>query len=641
MNELPIRFFMKRSLGIFLLLLVFLAACAPGISPTPTAPEETAAAPQDVAPSPTPTEAPVNVLTVCTAALPAGLFPYDGRNPAAKQNLLEWIQLNFAGESPESPALLAAWPTEENGGIALQAVTVQAGELVVDANGDLTILKQGVTVRPSGCRSSECALTWDGTQALALDQMRVIFQLQAGLSWSDGAPLTAEDSVFSFGLASDPSAPGLQWAESRTSSYSAQTESEVLWVGRPGFTTADVGKLFWQPLPAHLFAAEADWYAIASDPIWSAPMPTLGRYQVTEWREDGVRLVESGSASPLDPSGLPYGEVELQVIPDLADAVTALAAGTCDVLDASYHLERNAATLNDIEANADLRVLAEQTSSWMQLVFGIQPAAYDEFYNPLSGNRPDFFGDARTRQALGACLDRGAIQAAVYGGLAELWPSFVSSPNSSLTAEQSLVYDPALGAQLLEAAGWRDHDLDPATPLQAWYIGNIPAGTAFSLDLVVDPSALSQQVAAVVQRSLGECGIEVTPVTLPVDQLYAPGPEGTLFGRRFDLALISWSPSPGLDCSLYESGQMPTEENGWIGTNIAGLAEAAYDAACVDASLALPSEAADALNRAEAQYLSSLPAAPLFSAPKVMAARQEACAAASALWGWPADQVCP
>ena len=632
---------MKRSLSLFLLILVFLAACAPGSSPTPTASEETAAAPQDMAPSPTPTEAPVNVLTVCTAALPAGLFPYDGRNPAAKQNLLELIQLNFAGETPESPALLTAWPTEENGRIALQVVAVQAGELVVDANGELALLKKGVTVRPSGCRSSGCALTWDGTQALSMDQMRVTFQLQTGLSWSDGAPLTAADSVFSFGLASDPSAPGLQWAESRTNSYSAPAGDEVLWVGRPGFTTADIESLFWQPLPAHLFAAEADWYAIANDPIWAAPMPTLGRYQVADWRADGVRLVENGSASPLEAGGLPYGEVDLEVIPELADAVAALAAGTCDVLDASYHLERNAETLTEMEANAGLRIVTEQTPSWMQLVFGIQPAAYDEFYNPLYGDRPDFLGDARTRQALGACLDREAIQAAVYGGLAEFWPSFVSQLDSTLTVEQSLIYDPAWGAQLLEAVGWRDHDLDPATPLQAWYIANIPAGTVFSLKLYVDPSALSQQVAAVVQRSLGECGIEVTPVTLPVDQLYAPGPEGPLFGRQFDLALISWSPSPGLDCSLYGSGQMPTEGNDWIGTNIAGLAEAVYDAACVDASLALPSEAADALNRAEVQYLSSLPAAPLLSAPKAMAVRQEACAAAGALWGWPGDQVCP
>ena len=630
---------MKRSISLFLLILVFLAACAPSATPTPEA--TTAATEEVVAPTPTPSPEPVAVLNVCTAALPAGLFPYDGRNPNIKQALLDWTQPGLSAEASDQPTLLAAWPTEENGGISLQAVEVQTGELVVDADGKLTTLKSGVVIRPSGCRSSDCAVTWDGTQALSMDQMSVTFQLQDGLSWSDGTPLTAQDSVFSFGLASDPSAPGLQWAESRTSSYTAQAADEILWVGWPGFTTADIESLFWQPLPAHLFTADADWYDIANDPIWAAPMATLGRYQVTEWREDGIQLAQNDQTSAAEMSGLPYGEITLGVIPDLADAVAALADGTCDVLDASYHLERNAETLSEMAANADLRVLTAQTDSWMQLVFGIQPASYDEFYNPLYGDRPDFFGDARTRQAIGACLDREAIRAAVYGDLAALWPSFVSQSDSTLTAEQGLVNDPALGAQLLEAVGWRDHDLDPATPLQAWYIGNIPVGTAFSLSLYVDSSAISQQVAAIIQRSLGECGIEVTPVTLPIDQLYAPGPAGSLFGRQFDLTLIQWSPSPGLDCSLYESSQMPTEANDWIGTNIAGLTEAAYDAACVNASLALPSEAAATLNQAEVQYLSNMPAVPLFSAPETLVVSQEVCAAVSALWGWVGDQVCP
>jgi peptide/nickel transport system substrate-binding protein len=630
---------MKRSLSIALLILVFLAACTPSITPTP---EETVAATETTAaPSPTPSPEPVAVLNVCTAALPAGLFPYDGRNPSAKQALLAWTQPGISSEASDRPALLTAWPTVENGGISLQAVEVQTGELIVDANGNLTTLKSGVAVRPSGCRSSACALTWDGAQVLSMDQMSVTFRLQAGLSWSDGTPLKAEDSVFSFDLASDPSAPGLQWAESRTSSYIAQTADEVLWVGRPGFTTADIESLFWQPLPAHLFAADADWYAIANDPVWSAPMPALGRYQVADWGEDGVRLVQNDQSATAEASVLPYGEVDLRVIPDLADAVAALAAGTCDVLDASYRLARDAETLSEIQANADLRVLTAQTASWTQLVFGIQPASYDEFYNPLYGDRPDFFGDARTRQAFGACLDREAIRAAVYGGLAELWPSFVSQTDSVLAEGQGLAYDPALGGQLLESVGWRDHDLDPATPLQAWYIGNIPVGTPFSLTLYTDPSVLGQQVAAIIQRSLGECGIEITPVTQPINQLYASGPEGPLFGRQFDLALIGWSPAPGLDCSLYESSQMPTEANNWIGTNIAGLADAAYDAACVDASLALPSEGPDALNQAELQYHSSMPAVPLFSAPETMAVSREACAAVSALWGWAGDQVCP
>ena len=108
-------------------------------------------------------------------------------------------------------------------------------------------------------------------------------------------------------------------------------------------------------------------------------------------------------------------------------------------------------------------------------------------------------------------------------GWAEPWPSYVSADETTVATEDQLVRDPAKAAQLLEAVGWRDHDLNPETPLQAWYVSNIPTNTTFSINLDVDSSALSQLIAAIVQSSLGECGIAVTLVTLPASQLYEVG----------------------------------------------------------------------------------------------------------------------
>lgn len=627
--KFPIRFLMKHKFSLLLIFLFLLTACTPGSTPTSTGETPDVATATEV-PTATPTEEPVAVLNVCTVGLPDGLFPYDGKNPAAKQTLLDWTRLELSNGS--GMGLLAEMPTESNGGITLQPVTVQTGEIVVDAGGAVTTLKAGVTVRPSGCRSSDCAVAWDGIEPLSMDQMTVTFDLSAGLSWSDGTPLTAADSVLSFELASDPAAPGLKWVESRTSGYVAQGEDQIVWTGKPGFTTADIESLFWQPVPAHLFEGGAEFQAVADAALWSGVMPSLGRYQVAEWTESAIRLVENELLSAAVADSLLYGEINLQVVPSLEGALAALESGGCDVLDSSYHLEQAAETLDDLGEDASLTLMAAQTDSWMQLVFGIQPASYDDYYNPLYGDRPDYFGDIRTRQAVAACLDRDAIQQALYGGLGEQWPSFVSPAESTLAQDQGVTHDPALGSQLLEAAGWRDHDQDPSTPLQAWYIGNIPAGTPFSIQFYSDSSAVSQQVAAIVQSSLGQCGIEVTPVSLPAAELYETSTEGPLFGRQFDLALMGWSPSPQLDCALYESSQVPSEENGWIGTNIAGLAELSYDAACNDGSLALPSEKESALGRAEQQYLDALPAVPLISVPEVLAVRSAACSAVEALW---------
>jgi peptide/nickel transport system substrate-binding protein len=615
---------MKRNLSLLLMILFLFTACTPDGTPTSPVSSETPAEAAIAAPTATPTEEPVEVLNVCTASLPEGLFPYDGKNPIAKQNLLDWTRVGWTS--------LAEPPTETNGGISLQPIAVQTGEIIVDASGTLTTLRAGVMVRPSGCRSTDCAITWDGTTVLTMDQMAVAFTLADGLSWSDGTPLTAADSVFSYDLASNPTAPGMQWAESHTRSYAAQGTNQILWMGIPGFSTADIARLYWEPLPGHLFAEGADFAAVADDPVWSGMLPSLGRYQVAAWSENGIRLVDNDQFAAASTDDAVYGEVNLQAIPNLEDALAALESGTCDVLDSSYHLERNAETLSGLEADPDLTVLVKQSPSWMQLVFGIQPASYDDYYNPIYGDRPDFFGDIRTRQAIAACLDREAIQEAVYAGLGEQWSSFVSPAESGLTPEQAISYDPAVGAQLLEAVGWRDHDLNPATPLQAWYIGNIPANTLFSITLPVDDSAVSQQIASIVQRSLGQCGIEVTPVTLTSAELYEPSAVGPLFGRQFDLALMGWAPSLQLDCVLYRSDQIPSEENAWIGTNIAGLTELVYDAACNDGSLALPSEREIALGLAEEQYLNALPAIPLVSLPEVMIASGEACSAFAALW---------
>lgn len=623
-----------------MLIALFLAACtSPAETPTPTATENGEVA--TAAPTATPTEEPVAILNICTTSLPESAFPYDGKNPISKQNLLALIQRTAfpTDESGASAALLVETPTQDNGGITLKAVNAQLGEKIVDANGDLLVLKAGVTVRPSGCRSADCAVTWDGTEALSLDQMVVSFQLNEGLTWSDGAPLTAADSVFSFTLASDPGTPGLQWMESRTDSYTAEDNSTILWTGVPGFTTSEIEDLFWQPLPSHLFAADAGWESVSSDPSWSAVMASLGVYQVSAWTDDSIRLVWNEYYGGDKPQ---YGEITIQAIPVLEDALAAFSAGTCDVLDQSYHLEQDSEALATLQADPETALLVEQTASWLQLVIGITPASYDEYYNPLYGDRPDFFGDSRTREAIASCLDRQAIQEAVYAGLAELKPSFVSADETALASEDQLVRDPARAARLLEAVGWVDHDLNPETPLQAWYVGNIPTNTTFSINLYVDASSLSQQIAAIVQSSLGECGIEVTPVTLPASQLYAAGPDGVLFGRQFDLALIGWAPLTELDCALYESDQIPSQGNQWVGTNIAGWSEAYYDKACNAASLALPDERHGALDRAESQFTSSYPAVPLISVPAVVAVKNSACAAVSELWNFGADNsTCP
>jgi len=56
-----------------------------------------------------------------------------------------------------------------------------------------------------------------------------------------------------------------------------------------------------------------------------------------------------------------------------------------------------------------------------------------------------------------------------------------------------------------------------------------------------------------------------------------------LFGRKFDLALVSWQTGSEPLCSLYRAKAVPSEANFWVGTNLAGFSDPAFEAACADA----------------------------------------------------------
>lgn len=421
--------------------------------------------------------------------------------------------LNRAGSTLDT-GILENVPMQSNGDLRLEPIPVQQGQTVVDAQGSLTGLKPGVRVRPAGCRQAECAVTWDGEMALEMDQMVVAFRINEDLSWSDGTPVTAADSVFSFQAASDPDAPGLRWAEERTATYSAVDSLTVQWIGKPGFATAQLESFFWSPLPSHLFTGAARWSELASDPQLAKLPPSYGPFVVGAWDSDAIHLVPNPYYYRSD-DGLPllnavtYRAIEA----NRRQAWEALQSGDCEMLDSSFGFENDPALLNEIMADARFEVQDVTTGDWTQLVFGIQPSAYDDGYAPAMGDRPDLLGDVRTRQGLAACLDRETWFETALLGLGDPWSSFISPDKSQLADDALLMYDPSLSKQLLAEAGWLDMDGNPQTPLQAVSVTGVPAGTALSLELMVNDSGFHQDLANLIQESLAVCGIEAVSYT--------------------------------------------------------------------------------------------------------------------------------
>ncbi len=642
-----------KKLFAFTIIIFFLVSCASPsqVEITQTSTEATLGDPTNVS-SPTETPEPEETLTICTRVLPESLFPYDGVQTQIKDHLLSlFLEAPYENQGDSLVMnFLEKMPSIANGDIRLEAVTVQGGQTIVDAYGEVIVLKQGVVVRPSGCRGSDCAVEWDGETGLQMDRLVVDYRLREDLAWSDGTPVTAADVLFSYDLANDPDAPGLRWAADRTEQVLAQDPNTYEWVGRPGFTTSNLDQFLWLPLPSHLFDETETWPTIATSDLLAVTPLSYGPFMLVGWDQARMTFAPNPYYYRVD-EGLPIlDQVTVQVMDGGASAAwEAMKSGTCDVLDDSFGFESKPDLLAEIQSDERFSESIAQGDSWVQLVFGIQPASYDEFYNPIYGDRPDFFGDPRTRQAIASCLDRELMLSTTINGMGNLWPSFLAPDQSRLSSEDVLSYNTALSKQLLTEVGWVDYDNNSQTPLQAWGVPNIPSGTPFSVTLLTDQSGFHQALSEIVQSSLNQCGIEVVITQLPASDLYAPGPSGPLFGRAFDLTLLSWMPMPDVDCRYYMSSLVPNTANNWIGTNITGLMDEGYDAACSTASLSLPAEQEDALQQSELVFLNFHPAVPLFSVPSVMVLLDEICSDGSfsgetffqALEGLSIEDVCP
>jgi peptide/nickel transport system substrate-binding protein len=617
---------MKRWM-ICVLLGLMLAACRPAEpTSTPTMTTEAATATATQAPTLSPTPEPVERLTICTSSLPDSLFLYDGINPQSKRMLLAMTQEQSFNQVDDAlmPGILQAVPAQADGTLVVGPISVQPGQTIVDANAELAVFKPGVFVRPAGCRESACAVIWDGVLPFEMDQMRLVFELRSDLAWSDGKAVTAADSVLSYQLAAAPIAPGLHWAEDRTDDYAALDEQTVQWLGRPGFTTAALERFFWMPLPSHLFSETPALAEAAAQPDIAAGRVSFGPFFV-QTKEDTGMLLSRNTHYYRTAEGLPYyDEIFLKVIDEGSQAAwDALQGGVCQLLDASFRWDVSSWLLAEILEDDRFDVVFQPGDVWEQLVLGIQPASYDEYYNPVYGDRPDIFGDVRVRQAVSFCVDREALLEIALPGRVTLWDSFLPPGQSDLT--EDLFYDPSEGALLLDLAGWNDHDLDSTTPRQAWEVANVPPGTLLQLDLYTPQSGLRFEIAQILQTSLMGCGIGVNLQPLPLEDLFAPGAGAPLFGRRFDLALLSWQPLPGPDCGYYQSWQIPNAANDWIGTNLAGLSDPSYDQACAEAALALPGEALTGIEMAVRQYQDQLPSVPLFNVSDVLVLSQGYC----------------
>lgn len=163
----------------------------------------------------------------------------EGRSASMLQVLLyERLVVQRSGEYEARG--VEALPNFADGTAVWQTITVQAGDMVADANGDVVVLQNGVTVETAVGET----ITFVG-EPIQMKQLVAQFTLKPFV-WSDGVPVTAADSVRSYEMA-------MRLGDSKqevTANYEVVDSLTVQWTGVAGWYDDRFVTYVWQPIPS-------------------------------------------------------------------------------------------------------------------------------------------------------------------------------------------------------------------------------------------------------------------------------------------------------------------------------------------------------------------------------------------------------
>jgi len=561
---------------------------------------------------PEPTIYPSKVLNVCLGSEPSSLFIYNNSSKSG------WSVLESIYDGPfdtidgrDVPVIF------ENVDFVKDEVQAKEGDIVMNSRGEAVALAAGMEVTPANgenvCGSDACTVQWDGVTPLSFYQATITYKIKSGILWSDGETLSAKDSVYSWRLAGDPAIPGSKKMFNLTKSYKATDDQTVVWQGVPGFIPQKASDVFWLPLPEHVMGNMKAADILVDEGINRTPIG-WGAYKIAEWNPgDQITVVRNASYRNTETGvALFFDKVVFHFYGKAGDNnLAALKSGSCDIVDTSVDLLPNLEPILEDVRDGKISAYIQPQTVWEQLTLN---------FAPLNQKGFGYFADVGVRKGIARCLDREALIRQVLYGQSEIPQGFYPSQHSLFVGNLTdTEFDPVAGRALLEDAGWIDSDGDSTTPRVSSGVEGVPDGTEFAVTLETSESTERIKAAELIRDQLADCGISVTVQAEDQAEIYAQGPEGSVFGRKFDMAMFAWASGDQSPCSLYSSSQIPTEENQWIGLNVGGYRSAEYDSACNIAQNASPMEE-DYLGKAEKVqqlFAEDLPVIPLYFYPAI------------------------
>ncbi|HKW90760.1 MAG TPA: peptide ABC transporter substrate-binding protein [Methylomirabilota bacterium] len=394
---------------------------------------------------------------------------------------------------------------------------------------------------------------------LAKDGRWVTWRLKRNVVWHDGAPFTADDVIFNWEFAVDPTtAAGSRAAYediTRIERLDQHTVRVVFKKPQPFWASAFTGGGL---LPRHVFGSVKG--SGAREAIGMLPAVGTGPYRLVDFRPGDFIRAELHKSYHV-PNRPFFDRLDIKCGGDAVGAARAvLQTGEYDF---AYYVLVEEEVLRRIEQGGKGRVLAipssgvsfiqcNQTDPWRE-VDGERSSV--KAPHPVLTEQP-------VRTALSLIVDRESIQEHLVGRIGQITANFLNAPERFRSHNSTWEFSVEKANDTLEQAGF----LRGADGVRA------KDGRRLRLLFQAAANSTVQKIQMVVKQAAARAGIEMEVKAIPASVFFSADVNNTDTNVRFLADLQTYTVFTGLDPQLFMaqfvSWEIPSKENGWTGRNI-------------------------------------------------------------------------
>ena len=358
------------------------------------------------------------------------------------------------------------------------------------------------------------------------DKLTYTFYIRKGIKWQDGVPFTSNDVVFSYKKIMDPKvdAPHLRNYYKDIKSVQAIDDYTVKFTySRPYFLALEF--CGGMPIvPKHVFKeGEFNTNPAGRDPIGTGP------YRFVKWITGREIVLEKNEAY--------WGEkpyLDRMVYRIINDPTVAFQVLKTEELDLS--------ALTPIQWSRQ-----SDSDSFEKKFYKLSYFTPNYSFIGWNTRRP-YFSDKRVRVAMTHLVNRELILEKILYNLGTVVtnPFYINSPEYDKSI-QPYSYDPKVAKQLLDEAGWMDHNGDGIRDKN---------GIEFKFEfLIPNGSDTGEKISTILKEELDKVGVD-----MQIRKIEWAVFTRHLNERKFDAVTLGWS--MGVETDPYQIWQSSQIEEG-------------------------------------------------------------------------------